>query len=422
MVIAMVSLYLFPLEGRAEKQKQQPLQGNINSHSSVPGVVIDYSPPETEKKPASLGVQGNWPFRVGTMEEKCRVYTNRKNEFKEVPAFLKGLRYTMQYRKRIMNISGRIKNSGVIYLGLFGNITPTQIGQQGIWEKCGILKVSDTDKHQSMMVYKTYTQKDKTIVFNQRDHLGLTVFAKEIEIDKARPLPEIPDINSMKKVLACKSVRGRPIEYLVFGQGDDVVFIMAAIHGDELAGITLVHQLAEYLGKHQELLKNRKVILLPVANPDGAAEFQHSNAHGVNLNRNFPSSNRRNSKNKGFFALSEPEARVIHGIIEKYLPDRVVSIHQMMGWTIKSNKGPGMVDFEGPSEHLASVMSGHCGLPVKKFGTQKGSLGAYVGDDLGVSIITLEIPKFAYGLTSEQLWKKYGKALIAVVTYPEKTK
>jgi hypothetical protein len=49
MAIAMVFLFLFPLEGRAGKRERQSLQGHNNSHSAVPGVVIDYSPPETRK-------------------------------------------------------------------------------------------------------------------------------------------------------------------------------------------------------------------------------------------------------------------------------------------------------------------------------------------------------------------------------------
>ena len=321
-----------------------------------------------------------------------------------------------------MNISCHVKDSGMLYLGLFGDITPEQIGQQGTWRKCGTLKISGLDENQSMTVYKTYEQKDKILIFNQRDTFGLTVFAKEITKDKTRPLPKMPVITNAKKYTAGKSVENRPIEYLVFGHGQDVVFILATIHGDEYVGTPLVYRLAQYLDEHSELLEGRKVVLLPNANPDGMAHFDHFNVNGVNLNRNFKSSNRRNSKENGLEALSEPEALVIHEIIEKYSPDRIVSIHQLRSWVSSGEKPPGMVDYEGPAEALAKQMSYHCKLPVKRFGTQYGSLGAYVGNDLGTSIITLELLKFDYGLTLEQLWEKYGTAILAAVTYPERYK
>lgn len=377
---------------------------------------------EPEKKVAVLGVQANWPYKIRRITENSLTYVNRKNKFKEVPDFLKGLDYTLQYRKRIMNISCHVKDSGILYLGLFGDITPEQIGQQGTWGKCGTLKISGLDENQSMTVYKTYEQKDKILIFNQRDTFGLTVFAKEITKDKTRPLPKMPVITTAKKYTAGKSVENRPIEYLVFGHGQDVVFILATIHGDEYVGTPLVHRLAQYLDKHSELLKGRKVVLLPNANPDGMAHFNHFNVNGVNLNRNFKSSNRRNSKQNGLEALSEPEALVIHEIIEKYSPDRVVSIHQLRSWVSSGKKPPGMVDYEGPAEALAKQISYHCKLPVKRFGTQYGSLGAYVGNDLGTSIITLELLKFDYSLTLEQLWEKYGTALLTSVTYPDRYK
>lgn len=49
MTIVMVFSCLFPLEVGAEKRERQSLQRDNNSHSSVPGVVIDYSPPDTQK-------------------------------------------------------------------------------------------------------------------------------------------------------------------------------------------------------------------------------------------------------------------------------------------------------------------------------------------------------------------------------------
>lgn len=228
----------------------------------------------------------------------------------------------------------------------------------------------------------------------------------------------MPETVAAYRHIVGKSVEKHPVECFTFGEGQDVTFIMAAIHGSEQMGIGLVRQLAVYLHEHLELLAERKVILMPIANPDGVARYRRFNRRGIDINRNFRAANRRNGGRNGLRALSEPEARIIERVIHKYSPDRIVSIHQPVD-SIDS-KAAGMVDYEGPAETLAKCMSQYCGLPVRRWGTQPGSLGAYAGQTLGIPIITLELPMYDVELSSEQLWQKYGDVLIAAVVYPER--
>ncbi len=209
--------------------------------------------------------------------------------------------------------------------------------------------------------------------------------------------------------LAGLSVRNRPIMCLVHGYGHDVTLIMATIHGNEPAGTPLVRQLNDYLQQHPELLIGRTVVLLPVANPDGLAHGKRYNVNDVDLNRNFEAANRRNNKTNGQIALSEPEARVIKQLILEYMPDRIVSTHQPLA----------CIDYDGPGEMLADSMAEYCDLPVKKLGARPGSLGSYAGVTLGIPIITFEMKKDDSNLEPEILWQKYGKALLAAITYPD---
>lgn len=204
-----------------------------------------------------------------------------------------------------------------------------------------------------------------------------------------------------------RSVQNRPIETIVLGQSYDVTFILAAIHGDERAGTRLAERLAGHLQQHPELLQARQVVILPVANPDGIAHGTRFNANGVDLNRNFASANRQNSAQHGYTALSEPEARVIHQLIRQYTPDRIVSIHQPLT----------CIDYDGPATALASHMAQHCDLPVRRLGAKPGSLGSYAGLTLRIPIITLELPANAEQLDQESLWRRYGPALVAAITY-----
>jgi len=208
------------------------------------------------------------------------------------------------------------------------------------------------------------------------------------------------------------SVQRLPILSFVLGQGPDVTFILAAIHGNEPAGTPLVRRLEKYLQQRPHLLKGRKVVLLAVANPDGMAHNSRFNANGVDLNRNFPASNRVNDKRFGPTALSEPEARLVKQLIEQYSPDRIISIHQPLA----------CIDYDGPGTTLAVRLALYCSLPVKRLGPKPGSLGSYAGVDLGIPIITFEMLQSDSGLDSETLWRRYGKALIAAIVYPDPVK
>ena len=206
------------------------------------------------------------------------------------------------------------------------------------------------------------------------------------------------------------SVQRLPILSFVLGQGPDVTFVLATIHGNEPAGTPLVRRLGKYLQQQPHLMKGRRVVLLAVANPDGMAHRSRVNANGVDLNRNFPSANRVNERAAGASALSEPEARVIKQLIDQYSPDRIVSIHQPLA----------CIDYDGPATNIAARMTVYCDLPVKKLGAKPGSLGSYVGVDLGIPIITFEMKGNDSKLDSETLWRRYGRALISTIVYPDR--
>ena len=229
--------------------------------------------------------------------------------------------------------------------------------------------------------------------------------AEEPVIVRMLPLTPKP---AVLRSIAGESIENRPIAYTVLGQGPDVIFIMAAIHGNENAGTPLVHRLESHLQQHPELLEERRIVLLPIANPDGVARNSRYNARGIDLNRNFQASNRINSYRFGYRALSEPEARAIALLIRLYAPDRIVSIHQPLA----------CIDYDGPSRELADRMAEYCKLPLKKIGAKPGSLGSYAGMTIGIPVITLELPHAADTFNQEQLWQQYGPALTAAIAYP----
>jgi protein MpaA len=215
------------------------------------------------------------------------------------------------------------------------------------------------------------------------------------------------DVQIDKQVVG-RSLDGRPIECLVLGEGDDVFWYIATIHGNEAAGTPLAEKFVAWLKEHPEELEGRRVVITPVANPDGFAENVRHNKNGVDLNRNFPASNfDAEVKVHGSTPLSEPESRALMRVMMTYFPDRVITMHQPLN----------CMDWDGEeSKKMASVMAEKCELPFKQVGTRPGSLGAFVGLTLGKPIVTVELPGDA-GMDGDKLWDEYGEAIIAGLRY-----
>ena len=206
-----------------------------------------------------------------------------------------------------------------------------------------------------------------------------------------------------------KSVEDRSIECLTFGDGAESILIIATIHGNESAGTPLLERLAEYVSHRPKLIAGRRIILVPVTNPDGYANRTRHNVRGVDLNRNFPASNWQNSSQHGNSALSEPESVALYDLIQSVRPSRIVSLHEPYG----------CIDYDGPGEGLARAMAAACDLPVKKLGGRPGSLGSYAGESLGIPIITVEFPEYVAHWDGAAMWDRYGKMLLAAIEYSE---
>jgi protein MpaA len=206
-----------------------------------------------------------------------------------------------------------------------------------------------------------------------------------------------------------RSVQGQPIVCHSFGEGEEVILLMATIHGNEPAGTPLLQRLGEALPNRADLLHGRRVLIVPIANPDGYAQHTRMNANGVDLNRNFASGNWANRRANGPVPLSEPESLAIERLIVEERPARIITIHQPLA----------CVDYDGPAAELARRMSEACGLPVRKLGGRPGSLGSWAGLERGIPIITLELPGSAGQMDREALWRRYGTALMEAISHLE---
>jgi len=171
------------------------------------------------------------------------------------------------------------------------------------------------------------------------------------------------------------------------------VLLMGGIHGDEYSAISILFKWMDKLNKHHSGLFHWKVI--PLLNPDGLLHFkraQRQNANGVDLNRNFPSADwerlaldywsRKTKKNPrrypGPYAVSEIETRWFVDTIQTFKPDVIIAVHAPHR----------LVDYDGPRYGPKKLGRLH----LRQLGTYPGSLGNYAGVDLGIPIVTIELP------------------------------
>jgi len=218
-----------------------------------------------------------------------------------------------------------------------------------------------------------------------------------------RPAPQPPRPQPLVQALPSgRSVQGRAIAATAYGNGSQCIMVIGSIHGDEPAGAALCRQLSAYLAGHEELLGGLKVIIIPVANPDGLAAGTRANANGVDVNRNFATGNYTATAGHGGSAMSQSEAVYLRGLIDRHRPSRIITIHQPLA----------CIDYDGPGLAIATAVGRASALPVKKLGARPGSLGSYAGVENNIPTVTVELPKNATSLSDAQVWSRYGCAML----------
>jgi protein MpaA len=135
------------------------------------------------------------------------------------------------------------------------------------------------------------------------------------------------------------SVQGRPIVLHESGpaSAELKVLVVGAIHGDETAGMQIARRLIA-----ASPLRRTDLLVIPTINPDGVAANTRGNAHGVNLNRNFPFRWRPlgGGEYSGPRPLSEPETQAAYGLILREKPDVTIWFHQPFGLIDKPEGNP----------------------------------------------------------------------------------
>ncbi|NQV41267.1 MAG: murein tripeptide amidase MpaA [Candidatus Marinimicrobia bacterium] len=170
------------------------------------------------------------------------------------------------------------------------------------------------------------------------------------------------------------------------------ILIMGSIHGDESLSTVLLSECLRSLQAHE--LKSSVIL---AANPDGVLAGTRCNSRGVDLNRNYPTTNwapdpvyYRNrpdtpqniALSPGAMAGSEAETKALIELIQDIKPGLIVSIHGFLGCIDDPDASPIAQDI--------ALRTGLDLVPDVGYATP-GSFGSWCKEQT-IPIITYELP------------------------------
>jgi protein MpaA len=203
-----------------------------------------------------------------------------------------------------------------------------------------------------------------------------------------------------RHTLLGRSVQGRAVKAVELGdpRAKRKVLVVGCIHGNECAGVAIVRRLERMAAP-----SGIDLWLVESLNPDGSAADARANAHGVDLNRNFPTDWRPlgGLYDSGPRPLSEPEARIAYRLILRLRPAVTIWFHQHMS----------LVDGSGGNAALERRFAQLVGLPFVTLPRYPGSVTTWENEALpGKTAFVVELA--AGGLTAAQAARFAGAVLV----------
>ncbi len=140
-----------------------------------------------------------------------------------------------------------------------------------------------------------------------------------------------------------KSVEGRAIYDVTFGNGSTTVLLWSQMHGNEPTATMAGLDLFNFIGSNAALVDIRQTILdsltvhfVPMLNPDGAEVFQRRNALNIDLNRDAQ-------------LLRSPESRILKALRDSINADFGFNLHdQSIYYAAGATAKPATISFLDP--------------------------------------------------------------------------
>ena len=178
------------------------------------------------------------------------------------------------------------------------------------------------------------------------------------------------------------SSQGRPIHAQRVGSPRARVklLVVGTVHGNEPAGGAVLARL-----RRAPPPRGTAMWLVDDANPDGSAARTRQNAHGVDLNRNFPFGWRPldGTYESGPGPMSEPESQALAAFIERERPRVTLWYHQALRIVVKAGGDP----------RLERLYARGSGLPRRALGPLPGTAVSWQNNRFaGDTAFVVELP------------------------------
>jgi murein peptide amidase A len=202
------------------------------------------------------------------------------------------------------------------------------------------------------------------------------------------------------------SVQGRPITAIQLGDpaAERIALAVGMIHGDERAGLRIVDRIRERADEVQGV----QLWVIPSVNPDGARAHERKNAHGVDLNRNFPHRWRGGlPRSDGYYPgpgpASEPETKAVIDFVSQIKPQISVWYHQPWGAVLACHGRPAIAARYAKLVRMRTSCRG------------KGLRGTVIGwENAELPDSQAFVVELAEGATSGRAARRHAGAAIAV--------
>ncbi|WP_158210763.1 M14 metallopeptidase family protein [Myroides phaeus] len=139
-----------------------------------------------------------------------------------------------------------------------------------------------------------------------------------------------------------KSVEGRDIKTVTWGEGPTKIFMWSQMHGNESTTTKAVLDLLNLLNEEKESFiadwkKRFTFLIVPILNIDGAHYYTRVNANQVDLNRDS-------------INLTQPESQLLRKLFEDFKPDYAFNLHdQRTIFGVGDQPMPATISFLAPS-------------------------------------------------------------------------
>jgi protein MpaA len=219
--------------------------------------------------------------------------------------------------------------------------------------------------------------------------LGVAPVTAQPAAQPAAPSAAQQDAVVAKRKLG-ESVNDRPIMAYRLGEKDQpTVVLISTMHGDEPRTRQILLSL-----KDGKPITGINLWVVPTYNPDGLAAGTRKNAHGVDLNRNFPYNwaDLDGRYESGPEPASEPETKAVMAFLKDVKPRRILSFHQPLYG----------VDTDTKNKKFARKVARVLDLPTKTFdcgGVCHGTMTSWYNHKFKGAAVTVE-----YGADPDKQW------------------